>query len=107
MTRDAVDAIARGRVWAGVDAHRHGLVDRIGGMADAVAEARARAGARLDPVVTWPSGGEEPPVPSVGPRASAHALLSRVDPELVELAGLVLSGNERVLAYATDLPRIG
>jgi protease-4 len=35
-TRDEVDTIAQGRVWAGVDARRLGLVDRLGSFDDAV-----------------------------------------------------------------------
>jgi len=42
-TREAVDAIAQGRVWAGSDAKQQGLVDRIGTYDDAVKEAAARA----------------------------------------------------------------
>ena len=33
---EAVDAVAQGRVWAGEDALKHGLVDRLGGYDDAV-----------------------------------------------------------------------
>lgn len=39
MTFDQVDAIAQGRVWAGSDALKLGLVDAIGGMDDALAYA--------------------------------------------------------------------
>lgn len=39
MTFDQVDAIAQGRVWSGSDALRLGLVDKIGGMDDAIAYA--------------------------------------------------------------------
>ncbi len=39
-----VDAAAQGRVWMGEDALRHRLVDEIGGLEQAVAEARRRAG---------------------------------------------------------------
>jgi len=34
-TTDEVDKIAQGRVWAGVDAQRIGLVDHLGGLKDA------------------------------------------------------------------------
>jgi protease-4 len=34
---EAVDAVARGRVWAGKDALAHGLVDRLGSYDDAIA----------------------------------------------------------------------
>ncbi len=37
-------AVARGRVWTGADAQRHGLVDILGGLDDAVGRACARAG---------------------------------------------------------------
>ncbi|HLO72322.1 MAG TPA: signal peptide peptidase SppA [Flavobacterium sp.] len=36
MTTSQVDAIAQGRVWTGVDAHKLGLVDEIGGLEDAI-----------------------------------------------------------------------
>lgn len=42
-TRDQVDAIAQGRVWAGSDALRIGLVDRFGTFHDALAAAASRA----------------------------------------------------------------
>lgn len=42
-TRDQVDAIAQGRVWAGVDAKRIGLVDNLGLFDDAVKAAAKRA----------------------------------------------------------------
>ncbi len=38
-TPEQVDAIGQGRVWAGATAQRIGLVDRMGGLEDAVAEA--------------------------------------------------------------------
>ena len=36
MTTAQVDSIAQGRVWTGVDAHKLGLVDEIGGLEDAI-----------------------------------------------------------------------
>ncbi|HVW68709.1 MAG TPA: signal peptide peptidase SppA [Steroidobacteraceae bacterium] len=42
-TRDEIDAIAQGRVWAGGDAKRLGLVDRLGSFDDAVHSAARRA----------------------------------------------------------------
>ena len=42
-SRDQIDAIAQGRVWAGADALRLGLVDRIGTYEDAVKLAAERA----------------------------------------------------------------
>jgi protease-4 len=39
MTITQVDAIAQGRVWTGSDALKLGLVDKIGGLDDAIKEA--------------------------------------------------------------------
>jgi protease-4 len=46
MTPDEVDSVGRGRVWAGADALERGLVDRIGGVLDAVECAARMAGLR-------------------------------------------------------------
>ena len=42
-TAAAIDEIARGRVWSGAQAHDRGLVDELGGLGDALAEAARRA----------------------------------------------------------------
>jgi protease-4 len=39
-----VDSVARGRIWSGEDALARGLIDALGGMPEAIAEARRRAG---------------------------------------------------------------
>ena len=44
MTVEAVDAVARGRVWTGADAHQCGLVDELGGLRTAVRRAKVLAG---------------------------------------------------------------
>jgi protease-4 len=57
MPVDEVDAVARGRVWTGEAASGLGLVDKLGGLEDAIAAAAARA--RLDDYeVVWPSAVE-------------------------------------------------
>jgi protease-4 len=43
QTVEQVDTVAQGRVWSGRDALRLGLVDRLGGLEDAVATAARRA----------------------------------------------------------------
>jgi protease-4 len=48
LTFDQVDAIGQGRVWSGQDAIKIGLVDKIGGMDDALKEA-----ARLGKTATY------------------------------------------------------
>jgi protease-4 len=42
-TREEIDAVAQGRVWAGADAKRLGLVDQLGSFDDAVKSAARRA----------------------------------------------------------------
>jgi protease IV len=44
MTEEAVDKIARGRVWTGEQAYQLKLVDRLGGFDEALDEAKADAG---------------------------------------------------------------
>jgi protease-4 len=44
LSASEVDELARGRVWTGADAVRRGLADEVGGLRDALAIARQRAG---------------------------------------------------------------
>jgi protease-4 len=59
-TRDQVDEIGQGRVWAGVDGKRLGLVDNLGSFEDAVRAAARRAKLTaydvhfIEPELTWP-----------------------------------------------------
>jgi protease IV len=41
---ETVDEVARGRVWTGADALRHGLVDELGGLRTAIRRAKVLAG---------------------------------------------------------------
>ncbi|HEY1873351.1 MAG TPA: signal peptide peptidase SppA [Steroidobacteraceae bacterium] len=58
-SRDQVDAIAQGRVWAGTDARRLGLVDELGSFNDAARAAARRAKVSdyalefIEPELTW------------------------------------------------------
>jgi protease IV len=58
-TTAQIDAIAQGRVWAGTDAHRLGLVDHLGFFDDAVKAAARRARLTdyapefIEPELTW------------------------------------------------------
>jgi protease-4 len=51
MEREAVHAIAQGRVWSGVRAVELGLADELGGLADAIAHAATLAGIEGDPAL--------------------------------------------------------
>jgi protease-4 len=44
LSVEAVDAIARGRVWTGADAKERGLVDELGGLRTAINRAKVLAG---------------------------------------------------------------
>lgn len=48
QTYEQIDANARGRVWSGAQAKEKGLVDALGGLSDAVADAAARANLKAD-----------------------------------------------------------
>lgn len=52
LSRERVDEIGQGRVWVGGTAHQLKLVDRFGGLDDAIAEAARRA--KLDPAKVRP-----------------------------------------------------
>jgi protease IV len=79
MTREAVHEVAKGRVWTGADAQKHGLIDELGGLRTAVAIARERAGlppgAPLRPAVQVPAVAKvRPPMSSDDPRAASIAM---------------------------------
>ena len=48
LTPARVDEIGQGRVWEGGTAHQLGLVDRFGGLQDAMIEAAKRAGLKVE-----------------------------------------------------------
>jgi protease-4 len=85
MTVAQVDKIARGRVWTGAQAMGIHLVDKQGGVVDAIGLAKARAGY-----------GEDDEVEIVSLPAPSSSLLG----ELLELAGRAGS-TEMTIA---DLP---
>lgn len=55
MKFEAVDSIAQGRVWTGADALKIGLVDKIGGMGDALKEAAKLANIKEYKTADFPS----------------------------------------------------
>ena len=68
LSREAVEELARGRVWLGADAAERGLVDTLGGMREAVHAAAGLAGLAPEQVVVR--------------RASAGGLLARLKEQL-------------------------
>ncbi|CBA17347.1 signal peptide peptidase SppA [Xanthomonas albilineans] len=94
---EAIDQVARGRVWSGAQAKERGLVDAFGGFKDAVADAAARAklGGQdkyrvryiekpASPFAQFVNGfaGSRMGVWMLGDSALGHALLLRSLPEL-------------------------
>ncbi|HTW19251.1 MAG TPA: signal peptide peptidase SppA [Mycobacteriales bacterium] len=81
MSREAVHEVARGRVWTGADASNNGLVDVLGGMREATAIARERAGlaadAPLRPAIKVPPQRRlRAPRSSDDPRAASMSMTS-------------------------------
>jgi len=98
MSADAVDLIARGRIWSGVDAASNGLVDTLGGLRDAADIARQRGGLRADAPVRA--------AVHVPPLARLRRPASSDDPRA---AAAVTSawGDLSALASALGLPAAG
>ena len=102
MERDSVHAIAQGRVWSGTRARKIGLVDRFGGLRDAVAEAARQAGLETHTLRQFPglhedtrslaelvlSDGEESPLFSKAQRDPAMALIRSQLDSLASLRNL-------------------
>jgi protease-4 len=55
MTREKITPLAEGRIMSARRAHQGGLIDRIGGLRDALTRARERGGLKADtPTQVWP-----------------------------------------------------
>jgi protease IV len=103
LTVEAVDAVARGRVWTGADAKEHGLVDELGGLRTAIVRAKVLAGLAPDAdvrLVSYPGSSLLDflhPKPSSQPAAASlpdalGALLGRSVVGLVDQAERSLTG---------------
>ncbi len=60
MTTDQVNTVARGRVWTGRDALRIGLVDKLGGISDAIEYAAIKSNIKNKKVLYYPFKEEDP-----------------------------------------------
>jgi len=89
LSREAVEQVARGRVWTGADAVGVGLVDELGGLRDAVRIARERAD--LPERAPVRPGRHVPPLARLGrPRNSEDPrVLTTTLPRLDELAAVL------------------
>ncbi|HKE96881.1 MAG TPA: signal peptide peptidase SppA [Povalibacter sp.] len=100
---EEIDGIAQGRVWAGSDASRIGLVDKLGTYRDALNAAAERAGLGKDYKVEY----IEPPL---GWRQAlarqAQVLAARFTAALVPKNELLLSARKVLSPIETELARI-
>lgn len=114
MTRDQVNDIAQGHVWAGVDAKRLGLVDQLGSFEDAVKSAARRAKLTdydikfIEPELSWAQelvlnakmDGARALLEVFGPDRDTAALAQLASPLSREVARLKrLSVRNRLYAY--------
>ncbi|MEN9440358.1 MAG: signal peptide peptidase SppA [Bacteroidota bacterium] len=60
MTKERVNEIARGRVWTGRDALAIGLVDKLGGISDAIAYAAKKSNISSPKILYYPLKKEDP-----------------------------------------------
>jgi protease-4 len=87
LTVEAVDAIARGRVWTGADAHERGLVDEIGGLRTAINRAKVLAGHHEDDdvrIVSFPGSSF---LDFLRPKASSQPAAASLSAALAALVG--------------------
>jgi protease-4 len=92
MTVEAVDAIARGRVWTGADALERGLVDELGGLRTAITRAKALAGLEPDAhvrVVGYPGSSL---MDLLRPRASSQPAAASLPEAVGALLGSSVAG---------------
>jgi protease-4 len=92
MSTEAVDAVARGRIWTGADAFERGLVDELGGLRAAVRRAKVLAGLDEDTevrVVSYPGSSL---LDLVRPRASSQPAAASLPDALGALLGRSIAG---------------
>lgn len=92
LATEAVDRVARGRVWTGADARERGLVDELGGLRTALRRAKILAGLDEDTdvrVVTYPGGSL---LDMLRPRASSQPGAASVPDALGALLGRTIGG---------------
>ena len=107
LTTEAVDAVARGRIWTGADALDRGLVDELGGLRTAVRRAKVLAGLDEDTEVRVVSFPGSSLLDIVRPRASSQPAAASVPDALGALLGRsvagILDNVERTLSGASVL----
>jgi protease IV len=107
MTVEAVDAIARGRVWTGADALERGLVDELGGLRTAIIRAKVLAGLERDADVRLVSYPGSSLLDMLRPKASSQPAAASLPEAVGALLGRsvaeVLGQAERSLTGVSAL----
>ncbi len=97
MTVEAVDSVARGRVWTGADALAHGLVDELGGLRAAIDRAKVLAGFEADAEVKLVSMPGSSWVEMLRPKPSSQPAAASMPEAVAALLGRSVAG---VLTHA-------
>ena len=92
LTTEAVDIVARGRIWTGADAHERGLVDELGGFREAVRRAKVLAGLDEDDEVRMVSYPHSSLLDMVRPQASSQPAAASLPDALGALLGRTVAG---------------
>ena len=93
MSVEAVDAVARGRVWTGADAVECGLVDELGGLRDAVRRAKVLAGLDADATVTLIGYPGSSVKDFLRPRSSSQPAAASMSDAATRLVGAMVQGT--------------
>ncbi|MCV7409124.1 signal peptide peptidase SppA [Mycobacterium florentinum] len=102
LSTEAVDAVARGRVWTGADALERGLVDELGGLRAAVRRAKVLAGLDEDAEVRVVSFPGSSLLALVRPRASSQPAAASLPDALGALLGRTVAAIVENLEQAVS-----
>ncbi|KZS61988.1 signal peptide peptidase SppA [Mycobacterium ostraviense] len=107
LSTEAVDVVARGRVWTGADALERGLVDELGGFRAAVRRAKILAGLDEDTevrLVSYPGSSLlDLLLPRMSSRPAAASVPDAVGALLTRSIAGVVEGIEQTLSGASAL----
>jgi protease IV len=92
MTVEAVDAVARGRIWTGADALERSLVDELGGFRSAIRRAKVLAGLEPDDDVRTVHYPGSSFMDMLRPKPSSQPAAASVPEALAVLVGRSLAG---------------
>ena len=92
VSAEAVDAVARGRIWTGADALERGLIDELGGFRTAVRRAKVLAGLDEDADVRLVSYPGSSLLDLVRPRSSSRPAAASLPDAVGALLGRTVTG---------------